>query len=451
MKTAGPNAWLRLALVGMLLVTPSVAFATNEGPSDDPTLIVVALILAVGAAYLLAHFVVGRLQKTFLVLTGIEYLLLGFLLGPEVPTHIPAFSDLPRLLPIVALAVGWVGLLRGMEVDLRRARSQATTGATRVVIVQAVVTGAGVALAAHYAFTRGWLFPYGTPGTDAIVGPRQAWMSAAVMGCVAAAGSYQPIELLVSRYGLAGEMPERLRRMAALSDLVAIVAFGLMFCVFHTSAPEALVHPSATEWAVITLLLGLLLGVLFTPYLGADDSENGRFLAMVGIITLASGAAYFLDLSPLLVNLCLGIVLVNTARTGPALRKTLESTKRPMALVLLVFAGALWHPPDPIHAVLVTAGYVVLRFAGKVLGGRLAAWRTTIRKDYWRAVLGHGEVSVAMAVSFRLVYDGPAVDLAYTAILVSVVLNDLLAPRLLRGLLVDTGDIRREGSEPPSA
>ena len=52
-----------------------------------------------------------------------------------------------------------------------------------------------------------------------------------------------------------------------------------------------------------------------------------------------------------------------------------------------------------------------------------------------------------MAVSFRLVYEGPLADIAYSVVLGSMVLHDLIAPRLLRGLLVDSGDLQRELKE----
>jgi NhaP-type Na+/H+ or K+/H+ antiporter len=64
--------------------------------------------------------------------------------------------------------------------------------------------------------------------------------------------------------------------------------------------------------------------------------------------------------------------------------------------------------------------------------------------------LAHGDVTLAMAVSFRLVYKGGAADIAYTVVLASVILNDLLAPRLLRGLLADDGSIQRELAESDS-
>lgn len=419
---------------------PSLAFAAGGGEGGDSILAVVALVGLVAGAYLLARFVVGRLQKAFLVLAGLESILLGVALGPEMPYAIPAFSDMTGLLPIVALAVGWVGLVRGMDLSIKRFRDHQPTGASTVVVVQSLVAGGLTAGAAYAAFSSGTLFPQGLRGDE-------AWMAAGVMGCAAAAGSFEPVILLQKRYRLEGDVAERIRRMASMSDLLAIFVFGLLFAWFHTSEAEARVAVSESGWVLITILLGVTLGVLFRPFLGDDDSENGRFLAMVGIITLASGAAYFLDLSPLLVNLTLGVVLVNTAKAGPQIRSTLERTKQPIAVVLLVFAGALVRPVDPLDATLVCLGYVSLRLLGKAIGTSLASWNTPLRGDYFRGLLAHGEVSVAMAVSLRLVYEGPAVDLAYLAILVSVMVNDLIAPRVLRGLLVDTGDLRGERKE----
>ena len=114
-------------------------------------------------------------------------------------------------------------------------------------------------------------------------------------------------------------------------------------------------------------------------------------------------------------------------------------------LVLLVFAGALWKAPPLTWTLGVFGAFVLLRLFGKLLGSRLAALGMTgMRKDLFRGLLAHGDVTVAMAVSFQVVFDGPLVDLGYTVVLLSVVLHDLISPRMLRGLLVDAGDIRRE-------
>lgn len=426
---------------GFGLLARTARAAGGDSETSDTTLVVLALVLVVAAAYLLTHFVVERLQRRFVVLTGFEYIALGILLGPQVPYRIPAFSDIEQLLPIVALALGWIGLLRGMELSRRVDTERALRGTGRMVLIQGLCAGGLTAAAAYFVFSRGYFFAHDP--IDGISGARSLWMGVGVLGCAAAAGSVAPLEVLERRYQVSGEVRDRIRRIARLSDPLAIFVFGLLFCILHPYDPNAPVQPNAAQWALISFGLGGLLGLLFMTFLGEDDSESGRFLAMVGIIVLASGAAYFLDLSPLLVNLTLGAVLVNTRR-GPQIRETLERTKRPMALVLLIFAGALWKPVDPLDGVLVCAAYVALRFIGKVIGSTVASWLSPLRRDCYRGLIAHGEVSVAMAISVRLVFEGRAVDLAYTAILVSVIFNDWFAPRALRGLLIDAGDLRGE-------
>jgi NhaP-type Na+/H+ or K+/H+ antiporter len=93
---------------------------------------------------------------------------------------------------------------------------------------------------------------------------------------------------------------------------------------------------------------------------------------------------------------------------------------------------------------LVLGGFLVARTGAKWLASVIAGWGTSLRKDLFRGLLAHGNVTLAMAVSFRLVYDGEAAKIAYSAVLGSIILNDLMAPRLLRGLLVDEGEIQRE-------
>lgn len=428
-------------------VAHPIAQAAEGPPSGSrPLLAVVLLVLGVGAAYLLAHAVVDRLQRRFLVTPGVEYVALGVLLGPA-GAHfgLGAVRDLTPLLPFIALAAGWVGLLRGTELDVRRL-AEAPPGTLRVVVLHHAAAGLGVGLAAYAVLASDWV---------PLVTPEGAAMAAWVLGACAAADSAGPTALLQQRYDARGPLPDLLRRAATFGDLLVIFAFGLSFCVFHLDHEMAAWRLTATEWAVLSVGLGLVLGLLSGPFLGEKASVNEQLLALVGILAFASGAAWFLRLDPLLVNMSLGIVLANSARRGPPGREALRNTAPPQAIVLLVLAGALWRPPLDATAWQLTGlgvvAFVALRLLAKVVGSWLAALGTTLRPDLFRGLLGHGEVTVAMAISFRLVYDGPAVDLAYTIILASVLLHDVVAPRLLRSLLVDAGVITREGPRPGTA
>ena len=424
--TALPFVWAAL---------PGVAHAasgTAQNGSEGELGTVVLLVVVIGVAYVLAHNVVERLQRRFLVVSGAEYLLLGFLLGPAFPA-IHAFDNVTGLLPIIALAAGWVGLLRGT--DFNFTSLQKLDPATwRVVFLHHLLPGVAVGIGSYYFFTEtGWI----------LASSREAALSASALACFAAADSAEPFDLLARRYEVSGRLAPLLRNGTRLGDIAVILAFGLIFCVFHENAPEAQDYSPAL-WAWVTVLLGGALGVLFSLFLAGDESDNSRFLALVGIIAFASGGAYFLELSPLAVNLSMGFVLVNFARGGQLLHTTLESTERPMTLVLLIFAGALWQPTELVPTMLVLGGFLVARTGAKWLASVIAGWGTSLRKDLFRGLLAHGNVTLAMAVSFRLVYDGEAAKIAYSAVLGSIILNDLMAPRLLRGLLVDEGEIQRE-------
>ena len=419
----------------------AVAEAASHGASaaeaagPGGTFTVVVGILAVGVCYLLADTVVERIQRRFLVLAGVQFLLLGYLLGPEFP-WVPALNDLSSIFPVIALAAGWVGLLRGTQFDADELR--ASTGATwSILLLHHVLAGVLTGGVAYWFFMNGFLGD---------VDPRSAGVCASVIGCCAAADSAAPFDLLGRRYLIQGNLAPLLSRAARFGDVLVIIAFSVVFAVFHGNSEGT---SDAAEWWLITLGLGAGLGALFTPFMGADESENGRFLALVGIITFASGAAYFLRLSPLAVNVVLGVFLVNLSKSGRSIRATLQSTEKPMALVLMILAGALWKPSPWLPTLVGLVAFVGLRLLGKSMGSWIGARGSDLRRDLYRGLLAHGSVTVAMAVSFRLVYErvfpaSPAIDVAYSVILGSVILNDLVAPRVLRALLVDAGDLDRE-------
>ena len=274
---------------------------------------------------------------------------------------------------------------------------------------------------------------------------QDAWLCAWILALTTWAGSSDAMRVVQLRYPQKGAVLNTLIQTAHLGDLLAITGFGFLFCAFHHEVipQSALRTPTAVEWGVITLGIGTVLGGLFTVFLGKEDEGANTLLPLVGIITFAAGAAFFLDLSALLVNLVLGVVLVNTAQQGVNVRQTLMRTVRPISLILLVFAGALWTPPPLWPTVILSGGLIVLRLLGKVLFLWIATLGTSMRKDVFRGLIGQGHVAVAMALSTKLVFHGTGIDIVYTSILVSVVVHELVAPHA-KGLLVDSGLIRHE-------
>ena len=63
----------------LILTLTGTAFAAgppNADSEESMAMLLVALFM-IGVAYLLAHFVVDRLQRRYLFVSGVEYILLG--------------------------------------------------------------------------------------------------------------------------------------------------------------------------------------------------------------------------------------------------------------------------------------------------------------------------------------------------------------------------------------
>src|SRR5918994_889345 len=143
---------------------------------------------------------------------------------------------------------------------------------------------------------------------------------------------------------------------------LALVAFGLVLAVVHQGEVAPGVRPpTATEWAVINLAVGVASGVLFHLFLGPRGHlDQGRlFVALAGAIVVASGASYYLNLSPIFTNLVLGVILVNSGGAHRDVARLLLSTERPVYLALLLFAGAAWSS-GPVDLLFIAPLFVLI-------------------------------------------------------------------------------------------
>ena len=396
--------------------------------------------LAVAAiAYLLFHFVVKWLQDRFLFTTGSEYMLLGVLVGP-VALDLIDEPTARQLSPLMALAIGWVGLLYGASLSPRRLMDEGSGNALMLAFFGSLVTFAVTFAVVWFALLLPWM-------PDAMASNRL--LASLVLASAAMATSPGVLELIKRRFGAEGETTNTLAQAIRLDEFLAIAVFGGLFCVFREEVPipwreTPITHP---EWYGVTVGLGVVLGGLFRFFMKDEDDVDKQFLALVGIIVFASGAAYYLELSPLLVNLVLGFVMLFNAKdeSSKAILEVLQRTRGPMYIILLIFAGSTW-PGATVAIGLFALGYAFVRGGTRLMSGWFSAFASgKIRRDVGRGLLGQGEVAVAMALNFGIVYpDEPYAPLVVTCVLASVLLNELWSARLMKGLLIDSGDIRAE-------
>src|SRR5688500_13924149 len=381
-----------------------------------------AAIAVITVGYIFAYLIFDRLRDRYGYVGGAEYVVIGFLLGPRVTGLLDA-GQVQDLTPIVSLALGWLGMLLGTYFRLPT-MALIDGDHLRVAFAEAVATFVA-ALAALLGLFR---YLAGVPWPEAAV-------LSVTLAAIATLSSPVAVDAVVDRLRIRSRVPPVLQLAARIDALIAVVAFGLVLAIFHQGDVAPGVRPpTATEWAVINVAVGVASGVLFHLFLGPRGHlEEGRlFVALAGAIVVASGASYYLNLSPIFTNLVLGFILVNSGSAHRDVTRLLLSTERPVYLALLIFAGAAWSPSSP-ELLFVAPLFVVIRLAARFLGGWVAGALSApppLRMPWLgRALLAQGGIAVALAVNYTQVRPDLNGDLILTATLVSILLFDIVASR----------------------
>jgi hypothetical protein len=264
------------------------------------------------------------------------------------------------------------------------------------------------------------------------------WVQSVTLAAVATLSSPAAVDVVTQRSTQSSLFPV-LRLTARIDALVAVAAFGLILAVFHQGQVSPSVRPpTATEWAVINLAVGITSGVLFHLFLGprthlTEAEGNSRlFVALAGAIVVASGASYYLNLSPIFTNLVLGFILANSGTAHQDVARLLRATERPVYLALLLFAGAAWSPGAP-ELLFIAPLFVLIRLLARFAGGWFAGTQVAPESlripRLGRALLAQGGIAVALAVNYTQVRPDLNPDLILTATLVSVLLFEIVAAR----------------------
>lgn len=438
--------WLYM-LTGLsaALLWPGPLWAAGGGGGGQATADVLVILAVVGVAYAVAHLLLERLAERFGIATGVEYIVLGAILGPVLQWI--TLDTLTGLTPAIVLGTGSLGLLGGLQIDFskfgaldRRALALALVISTMTFVFVVVLPGALLL----------WLHS-----------PQGLWHAGAGLLCVGAVAMVAdtgPIRAMIAYLGVRGQSTQLGLQTARFCSAIGIVVFGLIFCFYNTtSGPFVFEGPLVwLEWFGIHLILGAVFGFLFATFLRRNLSDDKTLTVLIGMVIFTSGFAYYLQLSPIFVNFILGVVIINACSQGEHVRRRLASVQRPLYIVLFFFAGVMWAPFVPLWAYGAVIPYLLLRRMGRATGGflavRLAA--ATRSAGLSRALMAPGALSVAMLLNFREVYSEHTMvyyaAAVYAMLLVAIVISEVLSYAMTRSWLIDVTDVppTEDGEDP---
>lgn len=273
---------------------------------------------------------------------------------------------------------------------------------------------------------------------------------ALVIGAISAATAPAATLAIIHEYKAKGPLTTTLLGVVALDDGLTI-----FFYAFAMSLAQALVTHEALSWQsivatpafhiLIALALGAVMGGCLRQLIRFVPGREGMLGVTLGTVFLTSGIAIGLDTSPLLANMMLGFMVVNYVRQSHHLFGVVESIEEPIFAMFFTLAGA--------HldlGIIQTAGWLTLtitvgRFSGKLLGTRLGAQISqapqAVKRYLGFGLLPTAGVTVGLVLLAADVFGPTRVsEVMVSAVLGSVIINELMAPILVRHALRKAGE-----------
>lgn len=405
----------------------------------DLTALTSAVIL--GGALALAWWVARLAERRGFDITGLEAVVLGILAGPY-GREVISEETLTALGPALSFALGALGLGVGLRLHLA-AFSDRPQSAVRSTLTLALTTGLLVGAVLFPLLVQ--MSPHGDAAIAALV------LTAAAVLSAPAAVERATADYVATEPTGVGHFVRLIRTVSRYSQAIGVFCFGLVLCFFHVGDGAAFGGRDlvGVEWALIAVSIGAALGFVFALFLGSgQQADQALPVTLVGMVLFASGAAYALNLSPLMVCLVMGAVAVNASQRKEALRNVVMATERPLLMVVLFFAASAWRVP-PTWAWLLAAAYLIVRFIGRFLAGRISAGlRTEHPRDLPRlsmALLGQSGLCVAIALNTWQVYPGELAQAVLTCLLVCGFAYELPSAWFVRRALQQ---VRESAAEP---
>lgn len=346
--------------------TLQLAASATAAPTRTPKLLVyfgVLLILVLAASTSARPFL--RWMRHPIVATyaggGWLWLALGVAIGPRA-LGLLEDDAIEQLRPAILVAVGWIGLTIGVQLDLRTLRGIPAI-AWRWAAMDLLLS-ISAALAISLVAMPFWLQVSLAEG---------AWLAIPVITLTAIIASWNPEtrSLLVRPNAAARQLGRLSSGTAALASVMMVLFYGV---------ESQLIVRDATGTPRVSWLLGAVAfgASLLFAIAGAaairfllrrgDWSMSRTLVVVLSIAALAAGFAAELAFSPLLTALFAGIAVSSIPGTlRLSIWRLLSRSERPVATLLFLLAGALLAMPASPWTLAVAVLVAGVRLLGKPL------------------------------------------------------------------------------------
>jgi len=386
----------------------------------------VGILLVVG-------FFIGRLAGKVKLPEITGFILAGLIMGEAITGIVPAHMN-ESLKIVTEVALGLIALTIGSEFYIVKLKKLGKA-IIFITFIQLLVTFAVVALA---LFLFGLELPY-----------------ALLLGAVASATAPAATVAIVQSLKARGLFIDYLYGVVALDDVGCVLLFGIIFAVVSVnlgggdhSGIHQVVH--AVSEIGFSVLIGVASGFLIHAATFRRKNSNEILIITLGLLFVFTAVAIVFHLSPLLMNMMAGAVIINLSPKNHRLFRILEPLTPPIYALFFVLAGLELKPEVLFGGDIFLLGnvYIVTRAIGKYggvfTGGALVKTGPKVRTYLGFCMLPQAGVAIGLIllievspVLLNLPGDSRVIiDNMVNIVLLSVFVNELIGPPLSRFAII---------------
>ena len=248
-----------------------------------------------------------------------------------------------------------------------------------------------------------------------------------------------------------GPLTTTLFGVVALDDALSIIIFSGAITIASqlllSNTDSSLVLQGIMTIAGATAT-GLAGGLIFSNFLNPSKRPETNLMLTLGAIFLVSGLSNNFGFSPLLANMVMGFVIINRVTHADNLFHQMDIIEETIFCLFFTLAAA--HFDTEVFATSALLGIVILvgRFIGKLggtfIGGKISKASPHIYNNLGIALLPQAGLSLGLIFLAQPILPEEVFDVLLSAMLVSIILNEMISPPLVKWAITKAGENNSE-------
>lgn len=278
----------------------------------------------------------------------------------------------------------------------------------------------------------------------------QSFVFSIIIASMSAATAPAGTVMVIKQYRADGPLTRTILPVAALDDVLGIIAFGICMSLAKISigatgdVSKVMMFAAPFLEIIYSIGLGFVVGYVFT-FLSTKIKSHDHMLCLILVTILGTtGLANMFGISALLCNMVVGATACNLNRNIKRIFDIINEFAPPIHLLFFTFAGASLNLSVLKSIGFLGVVYALSRAIGKISGATIGAKMVNapprVQKWLGLALLPQGGISIGLSMIVARELPDHAGEII-TVILFSVLVFEIMGPILAKISITKAGEV----------